>query len=265
MNTLKRFLYAGVPVLILLYFSFGYRLAPNDPNHVELTNRFAQRSDQYPLGTDNLGRCILSRLLYGGKNTLSIILLGSVIVVLVGLLLGLLLGNSRGRKKMLLESLLNAITAIPPIAYLIIFISVLGNGTTTMLIAVVLTLMLRMVKLVKTRTEVELNKAYILCAITCGAGRIHILFVEVLPNLLWDVLHYILLSGADMVIAIVSFSFIGLGMGDNIIDWGVMIAETHHYIIAHPDLTLYPVIAIIACSISFNVLGRQIERMGVQS
>lgn len=263
MSTLKRWMYVGVPVLVLVCFSFGYCLAPNDPNHVELTNRFAQRSGQYPLGTDNLGRCIFSRLLYGGKNTLSIILLGAIIVVLAGLLLGLLLGSSRGRKKMLLESLLNAVTAIPPIAYLIIFIAVLGNGTTTMLIAVVLTLMLRMVKLVKNRTEVELNKAYIFCAITCGAGRIHILFVEVLPNLLWDVLHYILLSGADMVIAIVSFSFIGLGMGDNIIDWGVMIAETHHYIIAHPALTLYPVIAIIACALSFNVLGRQIERMGV--
>ncbi|MGL5437653.1 MAG: ABC transporter permease [Lachnospiraceae bacterium] len=265
MNKLKQILYTGVPTLVLLYFSFGYRMAPNDPNHVELTNRFAVRSGQYPLGTDNLGRCILSRILYGGKNTLSIILLGAVIVVTLGLVLGLLLGGSHGRKKAFLESLLNAITAIPPIAYLIIFIAVLGNGTATMLIAVVLTLMLRMVKLVKTRTEVEMDKAYVLCAITCGAGRLHILFAEILPNLLWDVLHYILLSGADMVIAIVSFSFIGLGMGDNIIDWGVMIAETHHYIIAHPDLTLYPVVAIVACTLSFNVLGRQIEREKVQT
>lgn len=262
MKNLKQIWKAGLPALILIFFTFGCYIAPNNPAHVELTNRFAGRSWEYPLGTDNLGRCIFSRILYGGRNTLSIILLGAVVVVVLGLIFGLVLGSTKGRKKAFLESLLNAITAIPPIAYLIIFIAVLGNGTVTMLIAVVLTLLLRMVKLVKTRTEVELGKAYILCAVTCGAGRLPLLFLEIMPNLLWDVLHYILLSAADMVIAIVSFSFIGLGMGDQIIDWGVMISETHHYIIAYPALTLYPVIAIVACALSFHILGRQIERKG---
>ncbi len=260
MKKMKNIITIILPVFVLSFFAFGYLLAPNDPNHVDMTIHFLDPCWQYPLGTDNLGRCVFSRILYGGKTTLSIILLGSVLIVFLGLVFGLLLGNSRGRIKLLGESLLNAVTAIPPIAYLIIFISVMGNGMRTMLIAVVLSIFLRMVKLVKTRTEVELGKAYILSAITSGAGRFHILFVDVLPNVIWDVLHYILLSAADMVITIVSFSFIGLGMGDNIIDWGVMIAELHHYIIAYPGLTLYPVIAIILCALSFNILGRAAEK-----
>lgn len=260
MRQLKNIMTITLPVLVLSFFTFGFLLAPNDPEHVDMTLRFLAPCLQYPLGTDNLGRCVFSRILYGGKTTLSIILLGSILIVFLGLIMGLPLGNSRGRIKLLGEILLNAVTAIPPIAYLIIFISVMGNGVSTMLIAVVLSIFLRMVKLVKTRTEVELGKAYVLSAITSGAGRFHILFVDILPNVMWDVLHYILLSAADMVITIVSFSFIGLGMGDNIIDWGVMIAELHHYIIAHPELTLYPVIAIVLCALSFNILGRTVEK-----
>lgn len=262
MKRLTKISTAFLPILILLFFSFGFLTAPHDPDHVELTQRFLSPCKDYPLGTDNLGRCVFSRILYGGKTTLVIIFSGAVVVVLLGILLGLPMGSSQGKMKLVLDSLLNAITAIPPIAYLIIFISVLGNGLSTMLIAVVLSLLLRMIKLVKTRTEIELSKAYILCAITSGAGRTHILFRDVLPNLWWDVLHYVLLSAADMVIAIVSFSFIGLGMGNNIIDWGVMISEMHHYIIAHPGLTIYPLISIILCAFSFNILGRSVEKRG---
>lgn len=247
-------------VSILLIFSFGYLFAPNNPEHVEMTNRFAKMSFKYPLGTDNLGRCIFSRILYGGKTTLGIIYAGAFLVIVLGIILGLLIGDRKGKEKIFLDGILNAVTAIPPIAYLIIFIGVLGNGIQTMLIAVVLSLLLRLIKLVKTRTEIEMNKAYILCAITSGAGRLHILFVDILPNIIWDVLHFVLLSAADMVIAIVSFSFIGLGMGDDIIDWGVMIAETHNYIISYPNLTLIPVTVIIICTLSFNILGRVIEK-----
>lgn len=260
MKIIKKLWTVFLPALALCFFAFGFLFAPNDPDYVDMTLRFLPPCRQYPLGTDNLGRCVFSRILYGGKTTLGIILLGSVIVIFSGLVLGLPLGSSRGKIKLFLESLLNAVTAIPPIAYLIIFISVMGNGVRTMLIAVVLSILLRMVKLVKTRTEVELGKAYVLSAITSGAGRFHILFKDILPNVLWDVMHFILLSAADMVITIVSFSFIGLGMGDNIIDWGVMIADLHHYIISHPGLTLYPVIAIVLSALSFNILGRAVEK-----
>lgn len=260
MKQIKKIITVLIPVLILGFFTFGFLFAPNNPEYVDMSSRFLSPCWQYPLGTDNLGRCVFSRILYGGKTTLNIILFGSIIIIFLGIVLGLPMGNSKGKIKLILESLLNAVTAVPPMAYLIILIAVMGNGITTMLVAVVLSVFLRMVKLVKTRTEVELGKAYVLSAITSGAGNLHILFVDILPNIIWDVLHYILLSAADMVIAIVSFSFIGLGMGDNIIDWGVMIAELHHFIIAHPKLTVYPVIAIVLCAVSFNILGRTIER-----
>lgn len=129
-----------------------------------------------------------------------------------------------------------------------------------MVVAVSASLMLRVIKLVQTRTGIEQGKAYVMCAVASGARPRRILFVHILPNLVWDVLHFICLSCADMTLSIVSFSFIGLGMGDNVVDWGSMVSETHHYLLSYPGLTLYPVLMIVVCTMAFHTLGRWIER-----
>lgn len=251
---------AALPLLFILLCAFGYHFAPNDPSYVDMSIRFHSSSSQYLLGTDNMGRCVLSRLLYGGKTTLGIVLVGSIGVSLLGIIFGLFMGGSRLGRSIGVESFLNAVTAIPPIAYLIIFIAAWGNGVRTMLVAITASLFLRLIKLVRTRTEVELTRAYIMCAISAGASHVRILFVHILPNLMWDVVHFICLSCADLVLSIVGFSFIGLGLGDNVVDWGTMVSESHHYIIAHPSLTLFPVLFIILCTLSFNLLGRLVEK-----
>ena len=221
---------------------------------------FTKPNGEFWFGTDNLGRCVLSRLLYGGRTTLGIVLVGSVTVSVLGTLVGLLMGGGKNGKNLILEGVLNAVTAIPPIAYLIIFIAAWGNSVFTMVVAVSASLLLRVIKLVQTRTEIEQGKAYVMCAVASGARPRRILFVHILPNLVWDVLHFICLSCADMTLSIVSFSFIGLGMGDNVVDWGSMVSETHHYLLSYPGLTLYPVLMIVVCTMAFHTLGRWIER-----
>ncbi|BDE85775.1 ABC transporter permease [Intestinimonas butyriciproducens] len=249
-----------LPLLVLCGCAFGFLLAPNDPDLVDLTKKFLSPCSEFPLGTDNLGRCVLSRLLYGGRTTLGIVLVGSVTVSVLGTLAGLLMGGGKNGKNLILEGVLNAVTAIPPIAYLIIFIAAWGNSVFTMVVAVSASLMLRVIKLVQTRTGIEQGKAYVMCAVASGARPRRILFVHILPNLVWDVLHFICLSCADMTLSIVSFSFIGLGMGDNVVDWGSMVSETHHYLLSYPGLTLYPVLMIVVCTMAFHTLGRWIER-----
>ena len=85
-------------------------------------------------------------------------------------MLGLLLGQGKAGRNVIFESLLNAVTAIPPVAYLIIFISAWGNSISTMVVALTISLVLRMIKLIKTKTEIEYGKAYVLCAIASGAS-----------------------------------------------------------------------------------------------
>ena len=247
-------------IILLACFTANWIVPEEMVTAYDTQARLQPPSAEHPFGTDNLGRCVLSRLLYGGRTTLGIVLVGSVTVSVLGTLAGLLMGGGKNGKNLILEGVLNAVTAIPPIAYLIIFIAAWGNSVFTMVVAVSASLLLRVIKLVQTRTEIEQGKAYVMCAVASGARPRRILFVHILPNLVWDVLHFICLSCADMTLSIVSFSFIGLGMGDNVVDWGSMVSETHHYLLSYPGLTLYPVLMIVVCTMAFHTLGRWIER-----
>ena len=209
-----------LPALVILFCFLGFLAAPNDPEEVVITQSFLAPCAEYPLGTDQYGRCVLSRILYGGYTTLGIVLMGSAIVMTVGILLGLLLGQGKAGRNVLFESILNAVTAIPPIAYLIIFISTWGNSVSTMVVALTVSLILRMIKLVKTKTELEYNKAYVLCAVASGASRFRILLVHILPNLIRDAFRFSCLSAGEMILSISGFSFIGLSLGEGVIDWG---------------------------------------------
>lgn len=261
-NKFKRKISILFPFIFLTISCLGYIFAPNDPFITNPTNRLAPPSAQYLLGTDILGRCILSRLLYGGKTTIGIVLLGSISVAFLGTAIGLLISKSNKKGGVIFEGILNAVTAIPPIAYLIIFIAAWGNGIFTMIISITVSLFLRLIKLVKTRAEVELNKAYIFCAITSGAGRLRILFWHVLPNIISDIAEFICLSCADMILAIVGFSFIGLGLGDNVIDWGTMVLESYGLLLSNPIITFYPITCIFLCTLSFQIMGRAISKGG---
>lgn len=157
------------------------------------------------------------------------------------------------------SSLLDAITAIPPLAYLIIFVGIWGNSIPTMLVAMTVSLVLRMIKLVKTHTEIELNKAYVLCAISSGASKRRILLIHILPNIFRPLVYFLCLSCAEMIMNISAFSFIGLTLGDDVIDWGSMLSNARSMYATHPSLLFLPILFIFLCTFSFNVLARQLD------
>lgn len=259
---MKSTLKVGGLLFVIAVCGLGFLFSPNDPFHVDMAKRFSGSSLQYPLGTDHMGRCILSRLLEGGKVTVGVVLLGSAIVFILGMILGILAGQVKSGKGILMESFLNAVTALPPVAYLIVFIGAWGNGVFTMVFAVTISLLLRLIKLIKTETAIELSKAYALCAVASGVSKPNLLFYHVAPNVMRDAIHYICLSCADMIVIITGFSFIGLGLGDNVIDWGMMVSEARGFLIMKPEVMLYPVGAILLCTLSFNLLAREIEKKG---
>ncbi len=258
----KHILSYGIPILILLFFLFGFLFAPHDPAAADIRNKYLSGSREYPFGTDNFGRCEFSRILEGGKTTLGIVFAGSSIVTGLGIFFGILLARTGRRRGVLGESVLNAVTAIPPVAYLIIFIGIWGNSVPTMLVALTASLILRMIKLVKTLVEVEYEKAYILCAIACGAGKRKIMLIHILPNIIRDIAQFICLSCGEMILAISGFSFIGLSLGDDVIDWGVMLSDARALAGTHPQLLMYPILFIFISSLCFQYLGRLLEKEG---
>ena len=239
-----------IPTLVIIFFFAGFLFAPNDPMKSNLLERYADPSAEYPFGTDALGRCILSRILYGGWTTLGIVLGGSLIVFLLGTVIGMVTSRAIMKENALIDGLINAVTAIPPIAYLIVFIGAWGSGAKTTLVALTVSYILRYIKLVRTRTDMEMGKAYVMCAIASGAS--------IFPNLIAEMIRFLCLSCADMILAITGFSFIGLGLGDNVVDWGSMILDARGALVLHPTMILYPIGAVILSTLCFNAIGRQL-------
>lgn len=262
MKRIRSILGIIIPSFVLLLCLFGVVFAVNDPNETDIMNRFLSPSTQFPFGTDDLGRCVFSRVMYGGLVTIGIVTIGGLIVMVLGTAIGISLAGYNRKRNIFSESLLNAVTAIPPIAYLIIFIGIWGNSIPTMLVALTASLILRMIKLVKTLSETEYQKAYVLCAIASGASRLKIKFVHIMPNIICDVVQFVCLSAAEMILAISGFSFIGLSLGDDVVDWGIMISEARAVMGMRPALIFYPILFIFISALSFNYLGKQIKKEG---
>ena len=117
MKKVWNILSTAIPIAIILFCFLGFLFAPNDPSVTDVMNKYQSASAQYPFGTDNMGRCEFSRILAGGWVTIGIVLAGSAIVAVLGSMVGLLLGQSSTAKNVLLDSIMNAVTAIPPVAY----------------------------------------------------------------------------------------------------------------------------------------------------
>ena len=117
-NTFSEMVYTFHPYARDSILFIGFLFAPNDPMESNLLARYAAPSAEYPFGTDALGRCILSRILYGGWTTLGIVLGGSLIVFLIGTVIGMVTSHAVMKENALVDGLINAVTAIPPIAYL---------------------------------------------------------------------------------------------------------------------------------------------------
>ncbi|MDF2856619.1 MAG: binding-protein-dependent transport system inner rane component [Neobacillus sp.] len=247
-----------IPMLVIVLFLIGYLFAPNNPMESNLLTRFQKPCTTYPFGTDQLGRCIFSRILYGGGTTLGIVLGGSMIVFSLGTIIGMATSRAVMKGNTLIDGLINAVTAIPPIAYLIVFIGAWGSGGKTTLFALTVSYILRYIKLVRTRTDMEMGKAYVRCAVASGASKLRILVIHIFPNLIAEMIRFLCLSCADMILAITAFSFIGLGLGDNVVDWGSMILDARGALILHPIMILYPIGAVILSTLCFNILGRQL-------
>ena len=177
---------------------------------------------------------------------------------ILGTVLGMLTSRAVMKENALVDGLINAVTAIPPIAYLIVFIGAWGSGAKTTLVALTVSYILRYIKLVRTRTDMEMGKAYVMCAVAAGAKKLRIMLVHILPNLISEMVRFLCLSCADMILAITGFSFIGLGLGDNVVDWGGMILDARGALVLLPTMILYPIAAVVLSTLCFNVIGRQL-------
>ncbi|MFN2555325.1 MAG: ABC transporter permease [Nitriliruptorales bacterium] len=230
-------------------------LSPYDPSAVDLSQRFASPSAQHPLGTDNLGRDVLSRLLHGASLSISMTVMATGGITLIGLAMGLVAGTYRGRVDALIARLVDILLALPTLILALVVVGLLGQGIRNLVIAIVVVRSPRYARVVRGATLSILERPFIEAARAVGSSQGRIMLRHVLPHLLGPV---VVLSTLDMgitLLAVSSLSFLGLGVGPPTPEWGAMVAEAKDYLDRAPQLLVYPGLAITFLVLAFNLVG----------
>jgi peptide/nickel transport system permease protein len=248
---------AGLFVLcaVALVALFAPLIAPYDPNANDYSEILAGPSAYHLLGTDPVGRDILSRLIYGARVSLSVGLISVSIGAAIGVPLGLLAGYFGGVTDAVISRFVDALIAFPALILALAMVAMLGAGIQNVMIAIGVGTIPAYARIVRSQALTIREHDYIQAAKLLGAGQGRIVFRHVLPNALPPVLVVATLGLASAVLAEASLSFLGLGVKPPTPTWGNMLLEGYPVLRREPLFAIAPGVAIFLLVLSFNFVG----------
>ena len=251
----------GVSIVLFVVFVavFGKYLAPHDPS-APIAAPLANPSSHALLGTDDLGRDVLSRLLYGGRSVLGLALLATTLAYAIGMTIGLIAGYSRSKVDPMLMRTVDVMLAFPPLLFLLILITGAGTGTGVLVVGVAVIQAPGISRIVRTATLEVSVRGYVEAAVARGERAIAVIVREVLPNILAPILVDAGLRFTYSILIIASVNFLGLGLQPPRSDWALMISEDRQYISINPWSVLAPAAMIALLTIGINLTGDAIAR-----
>lgn len=230
------------------------------PTVLQTANRLKPPgSELYPLGTDELGRDVLSRLVWGARVSLTAGLLASLISVAAGVLIGLVSGSIGGRVDGLIMRGIDVLMAFPGILLAIALVAALGPGLHNAMVAVGLVGIPLFARVVRAEALSLRRREFVLSAVAIGVSPAGILFRHILPNLVGTITVTASLDLGNKILATASLSFLGLGTQPPVPDWGNMLAAGRQYLTVAPHLAAAPGLAIFAVVVGLNVFGEGIR------
>lgn len=234
-------------------------IAPHDPAHVDLLHKFQSPSWEFPLGTDHLGRCIFSRLIYGGAVSLGSASVIILFTLLIGLTVGMIAGFSRVWLDHLLMRLCDVCLAFPTFISALAIISVLGTGLTTTVLAIVLVRWASYARIVRGMVIALKKKEFIGAARLSGTNGFFLLWRHLLPNVLPEIVVLAALDVGNVILFMSGLSFLGLGVQSPMVEWGIMINDSKPFLVGHPNLMLYPGAMIVIVVMALHQLGETLR------
>ena len=243
-------------VIFLLCAIFAPWLAPQDPAHIDLPNRLDPPSVSQWCGTDELGRDICSRLIYGARISM---LVGSC-VVLASLSLGLIIGSIAGYyggriDRFINVVLMNAFLSFPGILLAIAFVAFRGPGIFNLVIALSLGGWVGYARLVRAQVLAAREKEFVEAARALGASDLRVIVSHILPNIIQPVIVQAAIGMAAAILAEATMSFLGLGVPPPAASWGSMLNDARAHLFDSPHLVLFPAAAVMLAVLSFNFIG----------
>jgi peptide/nickel transport system permease protein len=239
-----------------LFAMFAPRIAPCDPAWIDLPARLAGPSRAHWFGTDELGRDMLSRIIYGSRISM---LVGSSVVagsLALGLIIGSLAGYYGGNfDRFVNVVVMNAFLSFPGILLAIAFVAFLGPGLFNLILALVIGGWVGYARLVRAQVLAAREREYVEAARALGAGDLHIIIRHILPNIVQPVIVQAAIGMAGAVLAEATMSFLGLGVPAPVASWGTMLNDGRSHLFDAPHLVLIPAGAVMLAVLSFNFIG----------
>lgn len=241
--------------LLLLLGVFAPWIAPCDPTAINVRDKFADLSRAHLLGTDHLGRDVLSRLLYGIRTTVGLSLFTMAATVCLGALLGLIAGFFRGRTDGALMRLCDVMLSFPSEVMILAVVGMLGPGLENVVIASIVAKWAWYARMIRSITLRYSDKNSVRFAKVAGCGTLHILFRHLLPGAAGEIIVLATLDTGAVILTISALSFLGLGVQPPTPEWGMMLSEAKEVMNMYPYQMLPAGLAILLVVAAFNFLG----------
>jgi len=249
----------GIVIFVVTVALFGRYVAPHDPNAPVGAPLTGPTGDAL-LGTDFLGRDVLSRLLYGGRSVLGLAALATALAYLIGLTIGLVAGYTRSRLDPVLMRTVDVMLAFPPLLFLLVLITGAGTSIGVLVLGVAAIQAPGISRIVRTATLEVSVRGYVEAAVARGERAFAVIFREVLPNILAPVLVDSGLRFTYSILIIASVNFLGLGLQPPNSDWALLISENRQYISVNIWSVVTPAAMIALLTIGINLTGDAIAR-----
>ncbi|MEM5492977.1 ABC transporter permease subunit [Hoeflea sp. AS16] len=209
----------------------------------------------YLLGTDAVGRDILSRLMYGSRFSLFIGLFVVVLSVSSGVLIGLIAGYFRGWVDTVIMRIMDVILAFPSLLLALVLVAILGPGLLNAMIAIALILQPHFVRLTRASVMSERDREYVIASRVAGAGKLRLMFLTILPNCLAPLIVQATLSFSSAILDAAALGFLGMGAQPPTPEWGTMLAEAREFILRAWWVVTFPGVAILVTVLAINLMG----------
>ncbi len=252
---IRFFLFLILALIVLFIAFFGYKFAPFDPLETDYGAKLSPPGGSHLFGTDNVGRDVLSRILYGARNSFSLTFLMIAIVSVVGTVIGTVSGFFGGFLDTAIMRMTDVLLAFPDTVFAIAIVGMLGPGLLNTVVVLSFVWWTKYARVTRGLASVIRTKDYITEARFGGAGTVRILVRYVLPNILPQVVVMATVDIGGMMLALAGLSFLGLASQPPAPEWGYMLYEGKSYLQTAPWIMIFAGMAIFVTVIAFNLLG----------
>lgn len=258
----KTFLLGLIMVLSILFIAtFADIIAPYSFDEVNLEDTLKAPGEGYIWGTDQLGRDLFSRVIYGSRIALKVAIIAVVIETIIGVSVGLIGGYFGGKTDKVLSFVTDLTWAMPPLIMALAVITILGPGLNNVIAAIAIVSWAQFARIVRAKTQSLKNLSFVEMGVTIGEKKSALMVKYILPNTVPSIIVIATVSIPNMIMSTTALGFLGLGSQPPAPDWGVMLSEGVNYLSSAPWLSIFPGVAIVYTVLSFNLFGEGLRNV----